>query len=204
MQLIKPFFAGTLVFVFSIYVFAQNTEYPNELEGYQFFGSGKLKSLQLLVSSKEDAKRSFGGTCEKQCDYDTDWSIRFEYFDDIWIKESSNDKGDKLRYLLDSKYLGKLRTIEIKPKNRVSFLNISFPDSFKRVIVTSTTDARGGRSRMTVNDAFQDANGLTYEIYSRTNYDDIKQTRYTIKGDLFLIRYNITMEMEKGLFVLQN
>ncbi len=190
--------------IFSICISAQSSEYPNELAGYQFFGSGKLKDLQLLVSSKDDVKRIFGEKCEKQCDYETDWSISFEYFEDIWIKESRNAKGDKLTSSLDLKYLGKLRVIGIRPKKQISFLSISFPDVFKKLIITSTTDGRSGNSRMSVNDAFQDSSGLTYEIYSRTNYDDIrtKNARVYHKGELVLIRYNIREDTEKALFVL--
>jgi Uma2 family endonuclease len=184
---------------------AQSIEFPNELKGFKFFGNGKLKSLQFTVSSKVEVKKILGETCEKKCDYDADWLISFEYYEDIWIKESRNDKDEKLTYFLDSKYLGKLRSIEIRPKKQVSFDNVSFPAEFQKLVVTSTTDARSGKSRMTVNDAFQDSDGLTYEIYSRTNYDDIKNKKEKSynKGELILIRYDIPKESEKTLFVLQ-
>jgi hypothetical protein len=196
---------NVLLFVLCTCAFAQGRKYPNELADYQFFENGKLKSLLLLTSSSRDVKHIFGEHCDKRCDYNADWSISFEYFENTWIKESSTDRGEKRTFTLDPKYLGKLRAIELKPKNRVSFLNISFPAVFERIIVTSTTDAREGKSRMTVNDAYQDPSGLTYEIYSRTNYDDInsRATRRYEKGDLVLIRYDVTKEMEKGLFVLQ-
>ncbi len=205
MRSIKPFFAGLLIFIFSVFASAQNSGYPNELEGYQFYGSGKLKSLQLLASSNDDVKRVFGGTCEKQCDYDSDWFINFEYFEDIWIKESTDTSGKKLTFLLDSRYLGKLRVIELKPKCRMSFLSFSFPETFNRAIVTSTTHARNNRGRTSTSDAFQDSNGLTYEIQNQTSRDDIpSKNRKVLKGDLILVRYNITGEKQKDLFVLQN
>ena len=135
---------------------AQSTQYPNELEGYRFFVGGKLKSLQLLVSTKDDVKRVFGEKCEKQCDYDADWSVNFEYFEDIWTKESSNNKGDWRTYTLDPRYLGKLRVIDLRPKKPIPFANVSFPETFAKVVVTATSDARSG-SVVTVNDSFQDA-----------------------------------------------
>ena len=136
-------------------VSAQSSQYPNELEGYRFFGKGKLKNLQLLVSTKDDVKRVFGEKCEKQCEYDADWSVNFEYFEDIWTTESSNNKGDKRTYTLDPRYLGKLRVIDLRPRKPLSFTNISFPGLFAKVVVTSTSDARSG-SVVTVNDSFQD------------------------------------------------
>lgn len=192
-------------FGFATGVSAQKNQYPNELKGYEFFGSGKLKDLKLTASSKNDVKQIFGKKCEKQCDYDGGWLISFEYFEDIWVKTDRNDKDEKLTYFLDSKYLGKLRSVEIRPKNQVSFVNVEFSNAFKQLANTTTTDTRSGKSSMTVNDAFQDSQGLSYELYSRTNYDDIKskKTKSHDKGDLVLIRYDLPKELENDLFVLQ-
>lgn len=204
MRLLKTLAVSSFLLIFCTYIFAQKDVYPNELEGFRFFGNGKLEHLKLLVSSKDEVMRIFGSSCENPCDFDENWTIKFEYFDDVWIKESSNNNGEKRTYLLDSKFVGKTRSMILKPKNRVSFVNKVFPAAFERVIITSTTDAKDGRNRATVNDAFQDANGLTYELFSRTNYDDIKNKDFSYeKGDLVLIRYNITKPMEKNLFVLQ-
>ncbi len=196
--------ALTIAFSLALGISAQTNQSSNELEGYRFVGSGKLKSLQLLVSTRDDVKRVFGNQCEKQCDYDADWTVNFEYYDDIWTKESSNNRGEKWTYFLDSKYLGKLRTIDLKPKNPVSFAKVTFPDTFKRVIVTATSDKRSG-SIKTVNNAYQDANGLIYELFGQTSQSEAPGTnaRPLKPGDLVLIRYTISKEREKSLFVLQ-
>ncbi|HEY8562355.1 MAG TPA: hypothetical protein VIL74_18405 [Pyrinomonadaceae bacterium] len=196
----------TFLLLFAVCISGQSARFPGELKNYEFFGNGRLKDLQLTVSSEDDVKKVFGANCEKQCDYDADWLIRFEYYEEIHIKVSRRENGEKLRYLLDSKYLGKLRSIEIRPKKDVSFAGISFPNDFEKLITTSTTDTRSGKSKMTVNDAFQHSSGLTYEIYSRTNYDDIKNKEAKLynEGDLVLIRYSVPKELEKDLFVLQN
>lgn len=195
----------TFFLTFAVCVSAQVNQYPNELKGYDFFASGKLKALQLTASSKKDVKKIFGEKCEKQCDYDTDWLINFEYFEDIWVKTDRNEKDEKLIYLLDSQYLGKLRSIEMRPKKQISFVNVAFPNTFQQLIKTSTTDSRSGKSRMTVNDEFADSHGLSYEIYIRTNYDDIpnKKAKTYSKGELVSIRYGIPKELENNLFVLQ-
>ena len=201
----KIFITFTFLLAFAAGVSAQEKPFPNELKGYEFFGNGKLGDLRLTVSAKDDVKKIFGKKCEKKCDYDSDWAIRFEYYEDVWIKESRNEKGEKLTYLLNSKYLGKLRSIEIRPKKRLSFADVSFPNIFQKLLTTSTTDTRSGKSRMTVGESFQDSDGLKYEIYSRTNYDDIgnKKEKSYNENELVLIRYDIPEKLEKTLFILQ-
>ena len=197
----KIFIAFTFLLAFAFQISAQSVQFPNELEGYKFFGNGKLKDLKLNASSKDDVKKIFGANCERKCDYDENWLISFEYFDDIWIKESRNNAGEKLTYKLDSKYLGKLRSIEIRPKNRLSFANISFPETFQKLLLTSTSTFRSDEKRLTGDEAFQDSNGLTYEILNETIKYSRKKT-YN-KGDLILIRYDIPKELKESLFILQ-
>src|SRR5512140_1778331 len=105
----------------------QSNQYPNELDGYKFFGSGRLKGLHLLTSTRDDVKRVFGADCESSCDYDANWTVSFEYFDEVWTREESNNRGDRSVYKLDGRYLGKLRQIDLKPKKSVFFDNITLP-----------------------------------------------------------------------------
>ncbi len=197
----------TLIFllVFVLQVSAQNNQYPNELAGYKFFGNGKLKDLQLTISSKDDVKKIFGEACKKKCDYDADWLISFKYYEDIWIRESRNEKDEKLTYFLDSKYLGKLRSIEIRPKKQKSFSDVAFSNSFQKTLVSSTSVFDSNKSRLTGDEAFQDSSGLTYEILNETMSYDIKnkKTKSYKKGDLVLIRYDISEELINTLFILQ-
>ncbi len=200
----KIFTALTFLLISAVCAAAQGNQYPNELKGFEFFGKGKLRELRLTVSSKDDVIKIFGKKCQKKCDYDAAWSVRFEYYEDVWIKEHRDEKGEKLRYLLNSKYLGKLRSIEIRPKKRLSFADVAFPDIFQKLLTTSTTDTRSGRSKMTAGESFQDSDGLKYEIYSRTNYDDISSGKEkSLNNDLILIRYDISEKFEKTLFILQ-
>ena len=191
---------------FAVCVSAQSVQFPNELKGYEFFGKGKLKDLQLTVSSRGDVKNIFGANCEKQCDYDAEWTVRFEYYEDTWIKENRNEMGEKIRYRLDSKYLGKLRSTELRPKKEVSFANISFSNQFQRLLLTSTSTFRSDHNISTGDEAFQDSNGLTYEIITEPLKYGIKnkKTKSYNKGDLVLIRYSISEVIEKDLFILQN
>lgn len=201
----KILISFTFLLAFAVCISAQHNPFPNELKGYEFFGNGKLKDLQLTASSKDDVKQIFGTNCEKQCDYDADWSIEFEYFEDIWVMTDRNEKDEKLTYLLDSKYLGKLRSIEIRPRKQTSLADVSFSNVFQKLALTSTSTFRSDKSRISGDEAFEDSNGLTYEILNQTIKYDIKnkKSRSYNKGDLVLIRYSIPKDSEKDLFVLQ-
>ncbi len=206
MKLAKFFIAFTFLLAFAFQVSAQSIQYPNELKGYEFFENGKLKDLQLTVSSKDDVKKIFGVNCEKQCDYDADWLIHFDYYEDIWVMTSRSENNEKLTYFLGSKYLGKLRSIEIRPKMQLSFADVSFPNTFQNLLISSTSTFRSDKRRMSGDESFQDSNGLTYEILDQTiiyNFKNKKTKSYN-KGDLVLIRYSISKAIEKDLFVLQN
>ena len=185
---------------------AQNNPYPNELKGYEFARNGKLKGLTSGVSTKADVKKIFGKNCENQCDYDTDWTVNFSYYENNWIKDNTNEKGEKSVYYLDFKYLGNLRKIEIRPKRQVSFGKVSFPKTFQKLSRSLITDdTRTGKNRMITYELFQDSLGLTYELFGTTDYDNIKAKSEKLykKGDLFSIQYSISKEQEKAMFILQ-
>lgn len=201
MKTAKFFIIFTLLLAFVPQVSAQvNAQYPNELEGYHFFGTGKLENLRLTVSSKDDVQKVFGNICKTPCNYDSDWSVRFEYYEDLW--STQNEKG---KYILDSKYLGAIRSIEIRPKNQISFAKFSFPDTFQKLEKITTIDTRSRKSRSVIYDSYQDLYGLGYEVYNQTGFDDIKdsKTKSYNKGDLVLISYTVTKKHQDSLFVLQ-
>jgi hypothetical protein len=182
---------------------AQQNPYPNELKGYEFFGKGRLSDVRFVTTSKADIKALFGKSCEMGCDYDPHWEIRFEYYEDIWSTQSRNAAGEVTRSTLDPKYLGKLRVMSLFPKKEIILGDKDFTPSFSRVIITSTSDRLPNKSKMTVNDAFSDEFGLTYELYSRTDHDDFGDTPLRKKGQLMTVRYEMTNAAQKALFVLQ-
>jgi len=208
MKLTNFFIVLTFLFAlnFAPIAQAQTNPYPNELKGYDFFGNGKLKGLKLGLSTKENVKKIFGKNCESFCDYDADWTISFSYYENIWTKVDNDQKDKKIIYYLDSRYVGKLRKIEIRPKRQISFSNVSFPNAFQKLSRSSiTNNTRTGKSRMVTYELFQDSYGLIYELFDRTDYDDIKSKGEKVynKGDLFSIQYNISKEQEKNMFILQ-
>jgi len=205
MKLARFFAVIAFVLSLALVMSAQSIQYPNELEGYKFFGDGKLKGLQLLASSREDVKHVLGPNCEKQCDYDANWTIDFEYFDEVWTREESNNRGDRHVYKLDPKYLGKLRQIDLKPKKAVSFGKIAFPAAFSKTIVRAAPDRNDPRAgaAATVYDSFGDANGLSYQLFGAPNPPGMPGSRIYQPGELVMIRYTIPKEREKSLFVLE-
>lgn len=195
-------FVASFAFVFVRAAQAQSNIYSNELKGYEFFAKRKLANLKLGVSTKEDVKKIFGKNCEKTCDLDADWTVNFSFYENNWTKEDVNEKGEKLVHYLQPKYLEKLRKIEISPKKRLSFTNISFPNAFQKLSRSQITKTPQGKSKMITYDVFQDADGLTYELYNSTDHDDIKtrDEKLYSRNDLFSIRYNISKEQEKVMF----
>jgi hypothetical protein len=111
-----------------------------------------------------------------------------------------------MTYFLDSKYVGKLRLIEIRPKNQISFADIGFPREFQKLLLTSTSSNFDSKKSLIMGDkAFQDSNGLTYEIVNETiSYDTKNKDTITFnKDDLVLIRYKPSKDLEDTLFILQ-
>lgn len=198
-------FVFLLTIAFTQNLRAQNNQYPNELKGYEFFGKGKLAGLKPGVSTVEDVKKIFGKKCEKICDYDADWTVSFNFYENNWTKEDTDQTGKKSVYYLGSKYLGKLRKIEITPKKQLSFGNVPLPNTFQKLSRSQIVRTHSGKGRMTTYDVFQDADGLTYELYGAADYDEIKNKneRFYNKGDLFAIQYNISKEQEKVMFTLK-
>lgn len=182
---------------------AQNDPYPNELKGFEFFGNGKLKGLKLGVSTKETVKNIFGENCEYFCDYSEDWTITFSYYDIDQTKEETNEKGEKTLYYIDSKYLWKLRSIELRPKKQISLADIPFPSVFEKSIRRQqSTHIQKGRGRMITLEIFQDSSGLTYEIFAKTS-NEANGEKPSNKGDISSVLYTIPKQREKDMFTLR-
>ncbi|CAN5277491.1 hypothetical protein BH20ACI1_BH20ACI1_21400 [soil metagenome] len=184
---------------------AQINSYPNELKGYEFFGKGKLKSLKIGVSTVEDVKNALGETCESVCDYDENWTVNFDFFENNWIKTDTDPKGVKTVQYLDQKFLGKLRKIELRPKKKISFRNVVFPSAFSKLSRSEITkNPQQTISKMVTYELFQDSYGLTYELFGAKDVDNTKTREKSLynKGDLYSVLYNVSKEQEKEMYSL--
>lgn len=187
---------------------------PNELRGYEFFAKGKLKNIRLGLSTRGDMKRLFGDTCEGSCDYDGDWYVWVNYFDEktTGTKTSTNSDGIEMEmeFTPKNQLFGKLRFLRLTPKKSISFAKISLPRQFAKNQSYSIGDAWGingfeGAVHSTI-DTYTDGYGLCYEVFdketfnnlsSKTNADE-KQLR---KGELVGIKYEIPDVLDDSVYV---
>ena len=61
MRTVKMLIAINLLLIFAFAASGQTDSFPNEVEGYKFYGTGKLESLKILVSKEKDVIKLFGG-----------------------------------------------------------------------------------------------------------------------------------------------
>lgn len=197
-------FTFLLAFVFVPTSQGQSNVFPNEIQGFEFFGRGRLSGLQLGVSTQEDVKKIFGERCGFFCDYDADWTINFSYYENGLTREEYNLSGEKALYYLDPKYIGTLREIKIRPKNQITFAHVSFPNTFKKSLKRyHSSETRSKRGRIITHEVFQDSFGLTYELFTVAEYDEIISGKLNNKGDLHSIQYTVSREQEKRMFIMQ-
>lgn len=180
--------------------------YPNELQGYNFFDKGKLKGLKVTVSTREDVKKNFGSDCESGCDYNNEWSVDFSYFGTMTKEMTVNEK--KTKYVPKEEYVGKVYSIRLIPKKRVSFSQITFSNKFSQSNGFSVGDGFDSEGNLTAAagtsyDSYKDRYGLEYTIFE-TGYTvgTAKKSEHS-KGNLIEIEYSIPNQIEETMFVEQ-
>lgn len=189
---------------------------PNELEGFEFFKTGKLSNIKIGVSTKTDIQKIFGSDCEKPCDYDSNWTITFDYFSEsqVLVEKKYDQKlkeSIQTNYIPKKEFIGKIESVMLRPKKKLSFDNITFTDSFKKHSFVDngilSPDAKDGVSI----DVYLDSYGLQYFIFDKFPSDNFKDT-FNLrkqfanfrKGDLISIKYTIPEDMESIFFVEDN
>ncbi len=193
-----------LIFLLVPFILAQENPYPNELKGYEFFGMGKLKDLQLGVSTKEDIAKNLGGNCDDSCDYDEDWSIKFLYFG----KLSRTVNGKPVTYNAAPAYLGKLFSVTLRPKTTISFSEKVFSLPFARSLGGTYAHGKDFVNN-TFYDVYTDDFGMSYtlfnNVYTTVNnvYTTDKNPPKRKKGDLLSIEYRIPFIRQKQMFIEQ-
>ena len=181
---------------------------PNELEGYEFFSNGKLIKLKIGISTEENVKTILGTACKEFCNYDSNWKIQFEYFDEktSYVTESYNGNGNKIgvkKFATLPEYFGKIRSIKFIPQNNVSFSAIAFSNNFYKSSSVAFGDDFSGNSVSVSIDSYTDGYGLRYTIFDKINYSAIKNKDTSLKSDLISIEYTIPKDLEEKMFVEQ-
>lgn len=186
---------------------------PNEIPGYEFFKKGKLKPIRLGISTKDDMRRIFGETCESTCDYDGNWKIYADYYDDrVEFSRTSGDTKEsetETEYIPRPQFVDKLQSLRLTPKKRISFLKMSFPRTFgknERYSVGDAWDENGfGGAVHTTSTIYTDGYGLEYSVFGAETFNNLRDKGPEVKepvrkGDLTSIEYSILDSFEDVIF----
>lgn len=186
---------------------------PNEIPGYEFFKKGKLKSIRLGISTKDDMRRIFGDTCESTCDYDESWRIYAEYFEDgVEFSRTGGEVKEseiETEYIPRPEFVDKLQSLRLIPKKRISFLKVSFPRTFgsnERYSIGDDWDENGfaGAVHATAT-TYADGYGLEYSVFGAETFNNLRNKGPEVKepvrkGDLTSIEYSIPDSFEDLIF----
>lgn len=180
----------------SIIVNAQVSKFPNELKGYEFFGKGKLKTIVFGVSNKKDVEKLFGSSCEKGCEYDDRFTIKFDYLDcdDCMTTEYIRDRA--MCPLLE--FMGTIEKITLQPKSTIRFDAVP-ATLFKNHSGGSIlfNDGSDGVSYESFGDEF----GLEYSIKRGTSSLTLSTPGpEMMNGPLYSIEYGIDIPLETKIF----
>lgn len=140
--------------------------YPNELPRFRFYAR-YLRPLRPYVSDRAAVISVLGPDERRELER---WRIQ-SFF--VGTGKDSTVKPE---------FVGRLASISIRPKQRVSMLGVKFPAAF--------THSLGGVSEINVScDVYSDPFGLQYWIYS-------EDSQIGKKGDLMEIEYGPGKEIE--------
>jgi len=147
-----------------------STAYPNELPHFKFYAK-YLEPLSPYVSDRAEVVRVLGSTEGIELSHWRLWPL--------FVGEGSTSNG----HAWAQDVTGRLASVVVKPKQRVSMLGIKFPPAFSR--------GPGRVSEINVScDVYSDSFGLQYWIYSEDWHDGKK-------GDLKEIVYGPSKVVER-------
>jgi hypothetical protein len=190
----KLMFAVALVGLFLIAAQAQETAFPNELEGFQFMKMDKMRDLTLLVSTKGDVAARFGADCVNGCDFDENWRIEFAYINSGWSK-SDTDKGLTTVYRPKVDLVDRLVNINFRPRKPVILPeSVVFPATFK----CSTGLTTQGELKFKTMDCMDDRR--VWYMYAI----EANETAKLQKNQFIGIHYLPTEAQEKAIYALDS
>ncbi|HEX8196642.1 MAG TPA: hypothetical protein VF571_10685 [Pyrinomonadaceae bacterium] len=172
--------------------FAQENQFPNEIEGYQFFKDGRLRGLKLLVSTKNDVKAVMGENCQNGCDYDQDWEINFSYVGSNWYKKITENGVERI-YKPKPELIGTLQSVSFRPKRQILLSeSIVFPKEFECLNGETTSGKIKYNSRICM-----DKERLIYNISNQSTADG-----KVFRGQLMSVSYISPKKDDDGIFAL--
>lgn len=186
---------------------------PNEMTGYEFFRKGKLKPVRLGISTKDDMRRIFGDTCESACDYDENWTMNADYYEDrVEFSRGGGGTGGseaETEYMPRPEFVDKLESLRLNPKKRISFLRVVFPRTFGKnesYSIGDDWDENGFAGAVhTTSTVYADGYGLEYSIFGAETFNNLRDKGPKVKdpvrkGDLISIEYSMPDSFEDVIY----
>ena len=171
---------------------AQESAYPNEIQGFQFFKQDKFKDLTLLVSTGEEVMARFGKDCIHGCQFNEDWDIGFAYVNSGWSR-STTENGLTTVYKPRPEFVGRLADITFRPRRPIVLPeSLVFPKGLKCHKGLTTRGDLRFRSISCADDRI-----LSYLIYDETSDEGKFQ-----KHQLGSISYTSAQQTTKDIFAI--
>ena len=123
----------------------QEVQFPNEIDGFDFFSQGMLSSVKFGQTTRSDIVDLFGNDCAVSCEYDQQFTIKVDYLscEDCMTTEYVRDRAMcPLNEFMDT-----IEKITLTPKVPVHIRRVStsrFPKHTGGVITSK--DGSGGVS----------------------------------------------------------
>lgn len=171
---------------------AQESAYPNEIQGFQFSKQDKFKDLTLLVSTGEEVMALFGKDCINGCEFNEDWDIGFAYVNSGWSR-STTENGLTTVYKPRLQFVGRLADITFRPRRPIVLPeSLVFPKGLKCDKGLTTSGDLRFRSIRCADDRI-----LSYLMHDETNDEGKFQ-----KHQLVYISYTRAQQATKDIFAL--
>ncbi|MGQ0542916.1 MAG: hypothetical protein ACT4O9_13840 [Blastocatellia bacterium] len=183
-----------MVLVLVVCTHAQTSQFPNELTGYQLFGNGKLKTVGFETTKNQDIEKLFGDDCEKGCDFDERFSIKFDYLD-LGDCMTTQKVRDRVQCPLD-RYIGTIESISLIPKKEIIFHPVSTNPFTNRS--SGGIFAKDGSSQVFY-ESFGDEFGLKYSFRRESSKTTFPGPEY-MEGMLYSIEYVLSDQRIEKIF----
>jgi hypothetical protein len=168
---------------------AQETAFPNEIDGLQFTKQEKFKDLKLLVSTRDNVIAAFGEKCVNGCDYDNDWKIDFAYVDEGWSITDTID-GVNAVFKPRPEFVGKLASFTFRPRRTVVMPRSTKPSG---LMCSPAASSQGSLAFKSV--VCMDKRSLSYVIYDEDN-----EAAKFHKNEIAVISYSTSEEANLALY----
>jgi hypothetical protein len=196
MTLTTIFILLVSVGVFAFKGEAQISQFPNEVQDFDFFGNGRLNGLKLGKSKRQDVERILGEACGKFCDYDENFRIQFFY---IGPGRFRNQRyGGDRQVCPRPEFVGTISSVQLTAKRPINFSEVSM-EPFQ-IVGGGEASPLGEYSKRNEFLVFGDEFGLKYSVFSTKSHVKSSNREQYERGNLYKIEYYFSEEFERSVF----